>query len=399
MSTYHPTLPSAYTPVISNSGIATIYGGLVHEPVPHPYKFKPLDSAPDLEDKDTYIYFDVITFYYPLFNNIPIIPTTKETPAVREPSYPKLDKFYQTLYMYPPVEGYTNKPPNNTPPIDYSGFAYLGARDQLKQIYMYSNYMTIAYTSVVNVQNIKNGDVLSSRSIESVPTSVWCDKDEVYVGTKNGIYKTLWVNGNLYTFEKLNVTLSDTFVNDIKGYKEKLLLSTSYGIEYIDRHSLQHSSLPYNNISKVWVSNDTGFAIYKGTPNSVLLLKTFIPNLTIIKQYQTDGTIFKPNITINDIYVTNNTNTGVYDTLICATSVGIYLINIGTDDYNYIRMDNVNTIWSDPNTNIIKGIIYATLGNRTKIISFIYNHITTVDLPDNTNTIIDNVALHTTINS
>ncbi len=382
----HYQLPIYYTPTTAASGIANIYGGVAHKPIPYNFEF----VSPSRKGGTVASIF----FNYPK-DIIPIY-----TSQIKSQSEPVK---YTLFYVYPPVESEVIKPPQTGTPMNYMGFIYFTPRHLVKQLYLTNNFVLSATSDGIEVYDITVPILTDKKSINEIVTSVWGNNEDVYMGTKHGVYyTTLHNDGTVDDPYYVELNLTSNSVNDIKGGTDRLLITTSSGVDFINQATNQHTYIYTTTAGNCWLSNNAGYFVTSDNGYSVNVVTAYSEPLQIYKQYTTNSGVLASGIIITDITVTNNTATNNKDTLICATSKGIYLIDTFTDEFRLINNNDIGTnsnmftsVWSDYNTSLTNGIIYATTSTQYVIITLLSGTVTS-DTVMTAENIVDNVALHKT---
>ena len=187
--------------------------------------------------------------------------------------------------------------------------------------------------------------------------TVWADDDVVYVGTtSSGIkyfYKTC-ISGTVLIPNDLITCLSDFSspfgissqnVKYIHGNGDDYLMCcTDLGVDvYYRKPTMYRSTTTVSGAQKCFMTQN-GF-YYTSVSGTTVSGESDVWSLSKVNSclwdwslpdsiYSTGGDILPAGLEINDIFVTEGTAAnGVDDTIFCATSSGVYIIDEGNQDY------------------------------------------------------------------
>lgn len=177
--------------------------------------------------------------------------------------------------------------------------------------------------------------------------TVWGNDDKIFVGTTNSgikyLYKTCISGAELFTclndFSDLTYyhELTSDNIKYIHGNNDILCMVTESGVDVVKIDPQSYRS--YTTISgarKCFMTTEKFYYTVSGTEWSLNRVDSYFYNWnTPDKSYVTGSGIFVAGISLNDIFVTENTgHDGISNTLFVATSSGVYVIDEITDNYD-----------------------------------------------------------------
>lgn len=286
-----------------------------------------------------------------------------DTPVDRIKTWPKyyLNYVFPNLSLNTTKSGITLSPIETTRPyITYPlGFFYtteglmtLGALDLsaeitvelLRQIHTYGDYVYSASLIGIDIFNAITGSFIYRKLVpDCTIVTIWGNSDTLFFGGTGLFYvkyNDLHSDYEGSILKTLSTTTSN-YVRYIHGLNNSLLISTSSGIEYInwENNPTILSVTSIENPGKCFLTGDTAYYINSVTTSGVtqfnlntkrnLLTNWYIPTYT----YTTGSGMFDENITMNDIYITEKTAWNGGNTIFCATSSGVYVIDEDTLEY------------------------------------------------------------------
>lgn len=240
------------------------------------------------------------------------------------------------------------------PPSSSEANLILGAVSaaELYQIWTDSSYVYAATSEGLKIYDITSESQYAYVTYSGGFNTVWANDGKVFVGTTDDgvkyINKTC-ISGSVGSPYDLITCLNDfsdlTYYHEltsddiryIHGSGDVLCVVTNSGVDVvkIDPQSYRSHSLVNNAKKSFMTGNKKFYYTVSGTEwalNRVdsCLCDWFVPD----KSYTTGGGILPAGEKINDIFITENTaSDGVSNTIFCATSSGVYIIDGGSDQY------------------------------------------------------------------
>ena len=262
-----------------------------------------------------------------------------------------------------------------------------------------SNYNIYAATNKgLDVYNLNTEELVAYTTYPEGFTTVGGNSDYLYLGTTTSGIKRIGmstISGTADDTQNLMTCLADwamypdltsNYVKYIHANSDGVLAVTESGVDYFKTtgnpqyRSYTSTSGGYKcflsggkgyYITIAGVTTSGSYASYKVNRINSLLTDWALPDTV----YYNDSGIMEGCGTINDIYVTEGTGSnGISNTLFCATSSGVYVIDESnnTCDIYYTTLpgtnNNFNAIWTDTTTSPTKGRVYITTSNSLIVI-------------------------------
>lgn len=215
------------------------------------------------------------------------------------------------------------------------------------------NYVYVATSSGSEIYDIVSEEKYAYINYFSGFTSTWASNEQVFLGTTASgikyINKTC-ISGNIYNPVELSTCLNNfsTFtpyhnltsdnIRYIHGNDDLLMCCTDLGIDVIkaEPQGYRSSTTISGGAEKCFMTQNGFYYTISGTNEWSLnrvdscLCDWDNPNYS----YITGSGILPAGEKINDIFVTENTSeNGINNTIFCATSLGVYIIDEGTRVY------------------------------------------------------------------
>lgn len=239
-------------------------------------------------------------------------------------------------------------------PPTYSGAVYEFGIN-VRQIWSDENYIYTSTVSGLNVYDIDTERTYAYALWDTGFNTVWANDDRVFVGTIDDGIKYInksCINGDVYNPYNITSCLNDfsgltyysTLTSDniryIHGYNDVLLCITISGIDVVklDPQSIRSYTVIDNGYKGFMTSTGKFYYVISasGITNSLHIKNNYLTDWTYPdSSYIVGSGIFESGITLNDIFVVENTATdGSSNMLYIATSSGIYTIDESNDEYN-----------------------------------------------------------------
>jgi hypothetical protein len=212
----------------------------------------------------------------------------------------------------------------------------------LKQIFVKDSFVYAAVTSGLEIFDINTGVSLFLKKITSIRThTLWGNDETLFLGGEGKLLKIAF--SDLHTDYNSSVItesylLSSETINYIHGKNKALLIATDVGVEYINWEGLQtiRSSTVIENVSKCFLTNNAAYYINTATVSGVttayLNKKQTLVYDWILPTIVYGAEVFGVGNILTDMYITENTASNGGNTIFCATTSGIYVID---EDSNY----------------------------------------------------------------
>ena len=242
-----------------------------------------------------------------------------------------------------------------TAPVWGGGATYYFDVDiKLHQIYSTNNYIYAATNVGLRIYEAATEGFYAYVTYSGGFTTIGGNDSNIYIGTTNSGIKTIsttCISGSTNNPYDLGTCLVDLVVpyitsNNIKYLNvnnNKMTVCTSSGVDYF-RFSTNPEIHSRTFISSAEKCFTTGNSIYytvsgtntttSGTEYSLNRLDTCLCDWSEpTYSYVTGSGIFESSIKLNDIYITENTVENYNNTVFCATSSGVYVIDEDSKNY------------------------------------------------------------------
>lgn len=353
----HPNFPIYYTPTTANSGIVNIFGGIVQKPLPVGFK------GPST---------NLNTFLY---------------------------------YIYPGVKSDEDRFVTKS-----LGFTYITPKYILYELIQYDTYTLGVSTEGLEVFNyVSNTNKCTIKFDNYTPNTLWCNTTYLYLGSSIGLYSDT-ISGVVDTCT-YSGTEVDTYTQEITyldGNNNSLFFSTASGVEYINTDDNTHTCTYIDNTGKCALTSNAGYYVTtSGDINNINIIKNVLHDWEKPDYVYTTGSgILASGITITDLFLVEGTGSYSQDTILCATSSGVYIIDSGSDEYRTLSTpdlegstNNFVAVWSDNDTSKENGTVYISTEDTIQVVNLIDGQLDVVFYDDTTvqgGTIYDMSAEHTT---
>ena len=211
----------------------------------------------------------------------------------------------------------------------------------LKQILTKNNFVYAAVGMGIQIFDINTNASLYLKEILGYRiNNIWGNTTDLYYGGQGKLltisYNTLHNNFSTSQISESFLLGSET-INYIHGYNKSLLIATDIGVEYINWESenIIRSSTNILNVNKCFLTRNAAYYSTNTTISGIIHATLYVQKYlqedwnNAYKQY--DYTLFKENVSITDIFVTEDTASNGYDTIFCSTTNGIFAIDEYTD--------------------------------------------------------------------
>ena len=240
------------------------------------------------------------------------------------------------------------------PPIGSEADLIFGAAGevQLYQIHTDENYVYAATSDGLDIYDISSEEKYAYIDYNNGFNTVWANNEKVFVGTTNsGIkyFNKTCISGSItdpidiYTclrdFSDLTYyyNLTSNYIKYIHGHDDKILAVTSSGVDVVKIDPQSYRSYTTISGAKKCFMTSTGkfYYIVSGIEWSLNRVDSCLCDWNNPdKSYTTGSGIFESGISLNDIFITENTaSDGINNTIFCATSSGIYVISEKDEQY------------------------------------------------------------------
>lgn len=224
----------------------------------------------------------------------------------------------------------------------------------LNQIYTDENYAYASTTSGLDIYDIVSESKYAYINHDNGFNTVWANDSKVFVGTTNSgikyVNKTC-ISGSitdpidLYTclnnFSDLTYyhNLTSDNIQYLHGSGDIICAVTNSGVDVVKLDPQSYRSYTTISGGQKCFMTSTGkfyYTLISGTVWSLNRVNYCLWDWSEPdKAYITGGGIFEAGISLNDVFVTENTSSTTIDnTLFVATSSGIYVIDEETENYN-----------------------------------------------------------------
>jgi hypothetical protein len=242
-----------------------------------------------------------------------------------------------------------------TPPLGDVADLILGyVSSFLHQICNDENYVYAATTLGLDIYDIETEEKYAYITYDNGFNTVWANDNRVFLGTTNSgvkYFNKTCISGSVINPYDLSVYFSDlsgltyyssltsNYIKYIHGNGDKLLVITNSGIDVVklDPQSYRSYTTITSGVKGFMTSTGKFYYTVSGTNEwSIHQLNTCLVDWSLPDSvYRTGGGIFAEGITLNDIFITENTaSDGTSNTLFVATSSGVYVIDEFDDSYD-----------------------------------------------------------------
>ena len=260
----------------------------------------------------------------------------------------------------------------------WSGSTYTfgaGLAGEVNQIWTDSDYVYVATNAELSITDIESELVYAY--ISGNFNTIWANDDRIFLGTASGIkylYKTC-ISGSTYTPYNLADcmydytppygTTSDS-IRYIHGNDDFIMWCTDLGVDvYRLEPNGYRSYTTVSNAYKCFMTSDKFYYTISGSEWTLSRVNSTLVNWAIPDySYTTGSGIFGAGLSINDIFITEDTSQNNHDNVIfAATSSGVYVIDEETLNKNVYYTEgttnNFTAIWADPDAGLNSGSFYA----------------------------------------
>ena len=224
----------------------------------------------------------------------------------------------------------------------------------LYQIYSDDTFIFAATNKGLRVYNLENDKLCAYIEYTKGFNTVAGNNTEIYLGTSGQGVKTLpttCVSGNEDNPYDLSTCLADLVIDRITSkYINYLHISdntvgicTNSGVDFLMRHRNPeiHSQTFINDAKKCFVSNRSIYYTTTTTDTTNSGIKYHLNAVDVCltdwvtpdRVYTTGSGIFEENIELSDFYITTGTAENNRNTIFCATTSGVYIIDEDTEQY------------------------------------------------------------------
>jgi hypothetical protein len=204
----------------------------------------------------------------------------------------------------------------------------------ITQVYNYKEYTYTASTIGLEVFFEDKSKCFYSKLGRT--NTVWGDDNLLYIGTTEGLYKKE-LDGCESEPIETNINLTHKNITYIHGHGKRLLITTKSGVDYLNFKSNPHihSHTLCANTTKCFLTKNSGYYITTTSgAQSLNRIDTMLCDWAEpTETYTTGSGIFKENIKLTDIYITEGTAMRGGNTIFCATTSGIYIIDEDNKKY------------------------------------------------------------------
>jgi hypothetical protein len=256
----------------------------------------------------------------------------------------------------------------------------------LNQIWTDEDYVYAAINIGFDIIDITTESKIGYIEYDTGFSTVWANNDKVFLGTTNGInyINKTCISGVPLVQEDLlecligysnpyGITSDD--IRYIHGSGDTLLMCcTSLGADVYWGNYGYRSSTTISGAQKCFMTSTGKFyyTVDKGTEWELNRVDSEKWNWTTPDySYVTGSGILEAGVSINDIFVTENTASNTIDnTIFVATSSGVCVIDEGgLDNEIYYTANNFTAIWADADTSISGGQMYVASPSALSVIN------------------------------
>jgi len=225
--------------------------------------------------------------------------------------------------------------------------------ETLYQVWTDDDYVYAATARGLDIYDIETEEKYAFINYSNGFNTVWANDDRVFVGTTNSgvkYFNKTCISGSISDPYDLIICLNDlsdltyysqltsTYIKYIHGNSDKLLIITNSGIDVVklDPQSYRSHSTMTSGVKGFMTSTGKFYYTVSGTNEwAIHRLNTCLVDWSVPDNvYRTGGSIFDADLTLNDMFVTENTaSNDISNTLFVATSSGVYVIDEGNDLY------------------------------------------------------------------
>ena len=290
---------------VLNSGIANINGNIAHK---------------------TAIFSGCIAYKYKkelLYNYNPLY-------TYQKPSY-----FTSTAYIDPKDDILTCS--GCASGLGFNYFVSASSSYKTLQIFSSTNYIYSAATKGLQIYDY-NANLLCTKKIDNKKVkTVWGNNTNLYIGTQDGLYTITHDDPCNNTPVIYNTNLSSNNINYVHGISNELFICTDSGVEYIHQNCNPaiHTKTNITGAKKCFLTKNAGYYITTSSGKDTLnKIKSCLCDWSVPdKIYTTGSGIFKEGIKLSDLYITTETAKNGGNTIFCATTSGVYVIDEDTEKY------------------------------------------------------------------
>jgi hypothetical protein len=276
-----------------------------------------------------------------------------------------------------------------TPPAgDAADLIFGAAVAELYQIWSDISYVYAATAEGLDIYDIVTESKDAYITYNGGFSTVWGNDDRVFVGTStsgvkyfdktcvSGLGNVTSCLSNLRDLTYYHKLTSDN-IKYIHGNDDKVLCVTTAGVDVVklDPQSYRSYTTTVSGHKGFMTSTGKFYYIASGTQEAIHRVDSSLTDWTTPdKSYWTGSGIFEAGISINDIFITENTaDDNLANTIFAATSSGVYVID-ESDDSNKIystvsgigdhgilkgAANNFIAIWADADAGLETGRMYV----------------------------------------
>lgn len=218
-----------------------------------------------------------------------------------------------------------------------ASFTYVAA-NKIHQIFSKDEYVYAAIGKGLAVYDMNTEAVLATLEIpNTLSKTIWGNETTLYLGTSFGLfeidYVTLHADYNNITLKE-STFIENKDINYVHGENNSLLVATTSGLEYFNwsGNPTIKSKTYIENLSKCYLANGVAYYINTTTVSGETIWNLNRKN-NLITDWEnptftySSGDTFVMGVALNDIYVTKQTTKNKNNTIFCATTSGIYVID------------------------------------------------------------------------
>jgi hypothetical protein len=210
---------------------------------------------------------------------------------------------------------------------------------KVSQIFTKGPYIYAAVNKGLEIFNIETQTSLYIKKIPGAKIkTVWGNDTTLFIGSDNGLFYIYYYelhDDYINSIIKNSFLLKSPSINYIHGSdNNELLVTTSSGLEYFNwsGNQLIKSNTNVENASKCFLVGDCAYyfttTTISGEPFwSLNKKKNLLTDWEVPTKSFTTGDVFTLSTSLTDLYVTEKTTTSGNNTIFCATTSGIYVID------------------------------------------------------------------------
>jgi len=223
-------------------------------------------------------------------------------------------------------------------------FTYVAA-NKIYQIFSKDEYVYAAIGKGLAVYDMNTEAVLATLEIpNTISKTIWGNETTLYLGNSFGLfeidYVTLHADYNNITLKE-STFIENKDINYVHGYRNKILVCTTSGVEFFDYSGNPHykSKIDLENTFKCFMTSDKAYYLnyttVSGENTYYINRQDFLATnwSAPTKNYYTGGDILKSDIYLTDIFITEQTAGNGGNTIFCTTSSGVYVIDEDSWEY------------------------------------------------------------------